>query len=201
MSDSPQGRKLPIWVFVAAFVAVALVAGAARWFVANSIPAPVVPLPKPAVTSSTVEASPTVPIETSTTVTPTGTVGPTTTPDPGLGYSPGPDETGTNWAYLKTASLKGGYVYITVDYIVIGEGSDGWFITNDNPKLRTFPLKKTCPCRYLVEGGATLSSPLSPVAFRNKWRAAPTSKMIRKNPYKVTVKHGVVTKLDNQWLP
>jgi hypothetical protein len=199
MSDAPQGRKLPVWALALAFVAVAVVAGGVGWFLANPAPAPVIPLPKPLVTSTTVEASPTAPVETSTTVTPTPTVEPTTTP--GLGYTPGPDETGTNFAYLKTASLKGGYVYITVDYILIGEGPDGWFITNDNPKLRTFPLKKTCPCRYLVEGGATLSSPLSPVTFLNKWKSATSSKMIRKNPYKVTVKHGVVTKLDNEWLP
>ncbi|HEY5112868.1 MAG TPA: hypothetical protein VIJ45_02015, partial [Coriobacteriia bacterium] len=201
MNGSPQGRKTSVWVFVAAFAGVAVVAGMLGWFVANSMSVPVVPAPAPTVTTPTVEASTTVPAETSPTVTATATVEPTSTPEPGLGYTPGPDESGTNFAYLKKAILKGGHVYITVDYIVIGEGPDGWFITNDNPKLRTFPLLKTCPCRYLVEGGATLSSPLSPVAFLNKWKAATTSKMIRKNPYKVTVKHGVVTKLDNEWLP
>ena len=92
-------------------------------------------------------------------------------------------------------------MYATVDYILIGEGPDGWVITNDNPKLRTFPLAKTCPCRYLKEGTASLSAALSPSAFRTKWTAAATDVMIRSNPYKVTVKHGVVTKLDNEWLP
>jgi hypothetical protein len=188
------------------FLLVALLAGLAGWWLANSRPAPVATGPATTPTS-TVEASPTVPAETSSTVTPTPTVEPTETveptktPDPGLGYTPGPDESGLNWAYLKKAVLKGGYVYITVDYIVIGEGPDGWFITNDNPKLRTFPLKKTCPCRYLVEGGATLSGALSPTAFLTKWKAAASSKMIKRNPYRVTVSHGVVTKLENEWLP
>lgn len=96
---------------------------------------------------------------------------------------------------------KDGYVYAVVDYILIGGGGDGWFITNDNPKLRTFPLAKTCPCRYLVEGSASLSTAMTPSAFMAKWAGSPTTKMIRRNPYELTVNKGMITKLDNEWLP
>ena len=113
----------------------------------------------------------------------------------------GPNETGKHFAYLKKMYKKGGYVYAVVDYILIGEGGDGWFITNDNPKLRTFPLAKTCLCRYLVEGGASLSTAMTPSAFMTKWVGSPAKRMIRRNPYELTVGKGMITKLDNEWLP
>lgn len=153
-------------------------------------------------TGEKVTATPTV--EATVTTLPTATVEPTVAPlatAKGLPYTPGPDETGTNFAYVKSLSIKNGYVYAVVDYILIGEGPDGWFITNNNPKLRTFPLAKTCPCRYLIQGTSNLSGPLMPLAFRSKWASSASSKMIRRNPYKVTVKHGVITKFDNEWLP
>jgi len=153
----------------------------------------------------TPEATSTAAVEPTVSPEPTETpaVQPTVAPDPPstLPYKPGPNETGKNFAWLKKLVLEDGYVYATVDYILIGEGDDGWFITNNNPKLRTFPLKQTCPCRYLVEGGANLSGALAPNAFMTKWQNASASKMIRKNPYEVTVKNGVITKLDNEWLP
>lgn len=30
---------------------------------------------------------------------------------------------------------------------------------------------------------------------------SPTTKMIRRNPYELTVNKGMITKLDNEWLP
>jgi hypothetical protein len=154
--------------------------------------------------TSTVAASDT-PLATETATEP-ATVEPSVTPPPPppdktLPYKPGPDETGTNYAYLKKLYLDNGYVYATVDYIIIGEGPDGVEITNDNPKLRTFPLAAACPCRYLTGGGAELSAPKSPTTYLAKWKAASSSSRIRQNPYKVTVKHGVITKFDNAYLP
>jgi hypothetical protein len=200
MSDQPQGsgpgRGVPVWVFVVSLLAVAGIAGSLVWLLRS--PAPTV---TPPVQTTTTTATP----ETTPTATTTPTVEPTVAPPAekaNLPYTPGPDETGTNWAYLRKMVVKSGYVYATVDYIIIGDDPDGgWMITNDNPKLRTFPLAKTCKCRYLKEGGSTLSSPLSPAAFRTKWLSAPADQMIRRNPYKLTLKHGVITKLDNEWLP
>lgn len=153
--------------------------------------------------TSTAEVTSTPPVVVEPTSTPP--VEPTVTPNPPatLPYKPGPNESGTNYAYVKKLVLAAdGYVYATVDYVIIGEGPDGVFITNDNPKLRTFPLAATCPCRYLsTAGGAELSAPLTPTAYRTKWASAPSSSRIRKNPYKLTVKHGVITKFDNAYLP
>jgi hypothetical protein len=198
MTDKPQApgprRGIPVWVFVVSLLAVAAIAGSLAWLLLNPVaPAETVTRPTPTVT---VEATPAVtakPAQEPTVAPPAAKAD--------LPYTPGPDETGTNFAYVKSMVVRDGYVYATVDCILIGEGPDGWTITNDNPKLRTFPLAKTCPCRYLREGTASLSTALSPTAFRTKWASAATDLMIRANPYKVTVKHGVVTKLDNEWLP
>ena len=197
MSDQPKqpapGRGAQIWTSLAMLLVVVLVVGGALWLLRTPSP-PVSP------TTTTTTVTPT-----ATAATPTSTVEPTVAPPAapaGLPYTPGPDETGTNFAWMTKMVVKSGYVYITVDYIIIGEDPEGgWKITNNNPKLRVFPLAKTCPCRYLVEGGASLSASLKPLAFRTKWSSAPSDATIRRNPYKITVKHGVVTRLDNEWLP
>ena len=158
----------------------------------------------------TVAPSADTPAATETIATVVTTATPDTTPPPPpppvdatikSGPDLGPNETGTHFAYLKSMHEKDGYVYAVVDYILIGEGGDGWFITNDNPKLRTFPLAKSCPCRYLKQGTSDLSLPLTPSAFMAQWAAAPSAKMIRRNPYVLTVNKGTITKFDNEWLP
>ena len=197
MSDRPKqpapGRGAQIWTSLAMLLVVVLVVGGALWLLRTPSP-PVSP------TTTTTTVTPT-----ATAATPTSTVEPTVAPPAapaGLPYTPGPDETGTNFAWMTKMVVKSGYVYITVDYIIIGEDPEGgWKITNNNAKLRVFPLAKTCHCRYLIEGGASLSAPLKPLAFRTKWSSAPSDAMIRHNRYKVTVKHGVVTRFDNEWLP
>jgi hypothetical protein len=198
MSDQPQApgprRGIPVWVFVVSLLAVAAIAGSAAWLLLGPVPT----------AGPTAQTTPTATVETTPAATATTATEPAVAPPAAkadLPYTPGPDETGTNFAYIKTMVVKSGCVYATVDYVLIGEGPDGWVITNDNPKLRTFPLAKTCPCRYLKEGTASLSPALSPAAFRTKWASAAADTMIRRNPYKVTVKHGVVTRLDNEWLP
>jgi len=198
MTDQPQvpgpRRGIPVWVFVVSLLTVAAIAGSLAWLLLNPVPT----------AGPATQTTPTMTVVTTPAVTDTPATEPPVAPPAAkadLPYTPGPDETGTNFAYIKSMVVRGGYVYATVDYILIGEGPDGWTITNDNPKLRTFPLAKTCPCRYLKEGTASLSPALSPTAFRAKWASSATDLMIRTNPYKVTVKHGVVTKLDNEWLP
>jgi len=197
MSDHPQTsgpqRGIPVWVFVVSLLAVAAIAVSSALLLSNPAPA-VAPTTEGPAPTSTVEATPPVPAAEPTVAPPAAKAD--------LPYTPGPDETGTNFAYIDLMTVKSGYVYATVDYILIGERPDGgWIITNTNPKLRKFPLAKTCPCRYLKEGTASLSAALSPAAFRAKWSSSGDDEMIRRNPYKVTVKHGVVTKLDNEWLP
>ena len=203
MSDQPKqpapGRGAQIWTSLAMLLVVAIVVGGALWLLRTPAP-PVSPTATTATVTPTAAAATTSPPAVTTSA-----VEPTVAPpaaSAGLPYTPGPDETGTNFAWMTKMVVKSGYVYITVDYIIIGEDPEGgWKITNNNPKLRVFPLAKTCPCRYLIEGGASLSAPLKPLAFRTKWSSAPSDAMIRHNPYKVTVKHGVVTRLDNEWLP
>jgi hypothetical protein len=194
-----HGRATSMYLLLAAACTIALLAGCTAQKTIEPTTGTLTP-------TSTVTASDTpLAAETATepaTVEPSVTPPPPPPPDTTLPYKPGPDETGTNYAYLTKLSLHAdGYVYATVDYIIIGEGPDGVEITNDNPKLRTFPLAAACPCRYLTGGGADLSAPKSPTTYLAKWKAASSSSRIRKNPYKVTVKHGVITKFDNAYLP
>ena len=165
MSDQPQGRPVPIWVFIVTFVVVAVAAGTIGWFVANLRPTPVVVGPSPAATS-TVEASSTVQIETSATPSASSTVPATTTPVPATVREPCLVTTVT-WSASK------GY-RITVDYVQIltgqaaadaataaGEESpppNDYFIVNSNTKLRTFSLPSNASVTVLGWGGADATS-------------------------------------------
>lgn len=202
MSDQPQEPErrqgVPIWVFVVCLLAVAVVAGFLVWTLRGCAPTVTPPA------DTTVTTTPTTTVETPAVVATVSAEPTAAAPADGTGlpYTPGPDESGENWGYVREMNLKDDYVYVVVDYIVIGEDPDGgWMITNDNPKLRTFPLTKKCACRYIAEGGSSLSAAIKPQAFRTKWLASPADQMIRMNPYKLTLSHGVVTKLENEWLP
>ena len=149
MSDAPQGRKTPAWMFVAIFVMVAILAGLVGWLVGNMRPSTVV-----VTTTSTVEASATLPPETSPTVPvtiTTPTVIPTTPP------TPAKPKTTREWAFLTGGYASGGKLYIKTDYIYLYEtgavannaktkygGSlrdDGSYIRNLSPAIKTLTLK------------------------------------------------------------
>jgi len=133
MSDQPKqpdtGRGAQIWTSLAMLLVVVLVVGGALWLLRT--PSPPV---SPTTTTATVTPTATAP-------TPTPTIEPTVAPPAapaGLPYTPGPDETGTNFAWMTKMIVKSGYVYITVDYIIIGEDpAGGWKITNN---------KRSCGC-------------------------------------------------------
>lgn len=203
MSDQPQGpnsrQGVPVWVFVVSLLAVAAVAASLAWILRS--PAPVVtPVGQTAAPTTTVDVTVDTPAV-STTVAVEPTVAPPAA-KADLPYTPGPDESGKDFAYVRKMAVKNGYVYVTVDYVLIGDDPEGgWMITNDNPKLRTFPLAKNCPCRYYKEDYSGFGPVMKPLAFRAKWAAAPGDQQIRANPYELTLKHGVVTKLDNVFLP
>lgn len=111
MSDAPLGRKTPTWMFVAIFVAVAILAALVGWLIGNMRPATVVVT---TTTTSTVETSATLPPETSPTVPgtiTTPTVVPTAPP------TPAKPKTTKEWAFLTGGYASGGKLYIKADYI------------------------------------------------------------------------------------
>jgi hypothetical protein len=197
---------------VVTFVAVAILAGAAGWFLANLRPAPVVVVPL-AVTTPTVETSPAVPVETSTTVPATSTVPATTTPVPATVKEPCL-VTNVTWSASK------GY-RITVDYVQIltgqaaadaataaGEESpppNDYFIVNSSHKLRTFSLPKTATVTVLGWGGtdATAKTKIAVGQFMDIMPGGVDPQGDYSTPYYyVTVKAGTtVTKVEMIFFP
>jgi hypothetical protein len=164
MGDSPRGRRIPVWVFILVFAAVAIVAGLAGWLLGHQSPTAVVPAP-------TVEITPTVPPETSPAVTvpATSTVEPTATPKP-------QPKTTKEWAFLTGGFASGGKLYIKADYIsfytpgaaanaaqVKYGGSlrpDGSYVRNTSSTIRTLTLKPTAQIELVewLETGTAGSS-------------------------------------------
>jgi hypothetical protein len=157
---------MPTWVFVVTLVAVAALAGAAGWFLANPQPAPNGPTP------TTTSTSTVVPPQTGPSVTPTVTVVPTTTPPP----TPPKPKTTKEWAFLTGGSASGGKLTIKADYITFyAAGSaanaaktkyggslrgDGSYVRNTSSNIRTLTLKGTADIQLIewLETGTAGSS-------------------------------------------
>jgi hypothetical protein len=198
-----------MWVFVATFIGVAILAGAVGWFIANSAPAP---KPGPiATTTSTVE--PTKTVETSATIPSTATVEPTKTPTP-VTVKELCIVTHMSWTPEKNYQ-------ITVDYVQMLTGkaaadratADGqespppndYYLVNDNAKLRTFSIPKATPVYILGWGGtdATVKSKRTVDDFLDIMPGGvnPQTEWVN-GYYWVTVKAGkTVTKVEQQYFP
>jgi hypothetical protein len=211
MAGQAQGRSVPMWVFVATFVGVAILAGAVGWFIANSSPAPKAgPV---ATTTSTVE--PTKTVETTSTIPATVTVEPTKTPTP----TPATVKelcivTNVSWTPAKKYR-------ITVDYVQMLTGkaaadratADGqespppndYYLVNDNPKLRTFSVAAAAPVYLLGWGGtdATFKTKRTIDDFLDIMPGGvnPQTEWVN-GYYWVTVKAGkTVTRIEQQFFP
>jgi len=164
MSDAPLGRKTPTWMFVAIFVAVAILAALVGWLIGNMRPATVVVT---TTTTSTVETSATLPPETSPTVPvtiTTPTVVPTTPPIPAKA------KTTKEWAFLTGGYISGGKLFIKADYIYLYEAGaaanhaqakyggslrdDGSYSRNTSSAIKTLTLKPTANVQ-LIEWAET----------------------------------------------
>jgi hypothetical protein len=155
---SPRGGGgVPVWVFVVAVLAVALLVGSVVWVMRGPQPGPV------AETTSTV--TPTVTVETTPSAATTTTLPATSTP------KPKPVVAVKEPSLIKkvSGSSSSGYK-ITVDYVQILNGKaaadaataagqespppNDYFIENTSKKLRTFTLPKNTPITVLGWGGA-----------------------------------------------
>lgn len=155
----PRRRKIPIWVFVVAAIAVALLAASIVWFATrsrSSTPAPV-PVPTSTVAPAVI---PTPAVEATGPIVPTSTV--VATPTPKTVREP--------TLVTKVTKISSKEYRIVVDYVQIltgkaaadaataaGEESpppNDYFIANTSTKLRTFSLPATASITVLGWAGA-----------------------------------------------
>lgn len=210
MSDKPQGRPVPTWVYVAVFAGVAIVVAAIFLFASA---AALLPVSRTTTPTATVSVTPSVTTEPTAPVVTTVTVEPTTPPVPATVREPAL-VTKVTWSASK------GY-RITVDYIQIltgkaaadaataaGEESpppNDYFILNSSTKLRTFALPKTASVTVLGWGGtdATAKKKISVGQFMDIMPGGtnPQGEWVD-GRYYVTVKAGTtVTKIEQIFFP
>ena len=234
MSDDTSGRYLWVYVLIAAIVALAVGFGAAWMVQAQKVSdaktalrlaEAKVALQQQDLTESTkalnsaiaerdklalaaAEAS-------STSTTAAGsTVTTTLRPPKPAGF------TGKVCGYIKKFTKKGGTTSVTMDQIQFFTGTaaaaaatahgdespppNDYYIVNDSPKLRTYPLAKTVKVtmttavdNLYADGYSTTLTKLTG-AFSG---AEPGLSNAKGSPYWFTVKNGVVTAIREQYLP
>lgn len=161
MSDQPQRRTVPVWVFVVTFVGVAAVAGLLGWLLGAPRPAPVVPAPTATSTVSTSTVTTTVTVITTVTVPATPTVVPPTPPKP---------KTSKEWAFITGGYISGGKLFIKADYIYFYPAGtaadnaqakyggslrfDGSYVRNLSSAIKTLTLKANADVQ-LIEWAET----------------------------------------------
>jgi hypothetical protein len=143
------------------------------------------------------------------------------------GYKPVMKSKDTHPAYIKSIYTKGGKTYITADYIEWYEGAeadkqfrirehpvefneapDGFYIINDNKKLRTFEVQanSTILMQYYkrtanqsdddIIWNEKISSPKFLTLFKD-----PKGWDMKAYPYHLTVKNGKIVKIIQQFIP
>ncbi len=107
----------------------------------------------------------------------------------------GPKNAAKSWAYLKKMVENDGYWYVTVDYIQVKGPEENLHFVNENPLLRTFPLKAGAKLLLLRSPGAPIYKKVSPSAFK-AWQSKPGDEVVE-----VTPSGGYVTQLKQWWAP
>jgi hypothetical protein len=156
------------------------------------------------------------------TETPTPTATPTDEPTATAEPSPTPDrvvlDDGTYFVYVTDASRRAdGSIRVTFDLAYFYTGADAvreaaergeepvndYYIQNDNPRLRTMPVASDAGVRYLPVGSAStelvdgdLDAWLDAVLETN-----PTDYGGKDVPWWFTTRDGVVTRIEQQYLP
>jgi hypothetical protein len=125
---------------------------------------------------------------------------------------------GTHFVYVTAAERRDdGSAGVTVDLAYFLTGEEGeraaadhgdefvndYYIVNDNPRLRTLPVAADADVRYLPAGAA--STELQPGSL-DAWlggilRSNPTDYGGSDVPWWFTVRDGVVTRIEQQYLP
>jgi hypothetical protein len=140
------------------------------------------------------------------------------------GYIPVPKSTNTHPAYITDIYTKKGKTYVTADYIQWFEGKeadrvflqkepdsgldgapDGYYIVNDNPKLRTFEVKQNAEVLMQIhrhddstEDDINWNEPLTFTQFKSIFSK---DSLLKQYPYHLTLTNGKISKIVQQYIP
>lgn len=152
---------------------------------------------------------------------PTASASPSVAPTPSATVAPDTLPNGRSFVYAKAVDDAGEPVTFTFDlaeYLTDQEAADaaaahgdespppnGYYIVNDNPRLRTMPLSSPVQIRYYPSGGDACCN-LQPGTVDGFAAAVNGSAMtdypdMSFSPWWVTVQDGVITKISQQYLP
>jgi hypothetical protein len=138
------------------------------------------------------------------------------TPEPSASASPVLQD-GRHFVYVKTASQRAGSTRVRFDLAYFFTGAkaeaaaadhgdevvDGYYIVNDNPRLRTLPLADEVTVEYVPESNCCELQPWK----IDDWLEAiglstnPSDYPGRNVPWWFTVEGGQITRIEQQYLP
>jgi type II secretory pathway pseudopilin PulG len=123
-------------------------------------------------------------------------------------------------AIVKSTRSSGGKKYLTLDYIQFLGGAEAaaaalahgdespppndYYIVNDNPKLREFPIQPGITVRVVMNDDGTVGDPGGYAMSLADWLAkitGPTKAPFLANFYWVTITDGTITAIEQQYLP
>ncbi len=209
--DGDRGRGIPVWVFIVTVLAVAALAGAGVFLLRNGSASgeqgdTALEDRIAALEASASQAATTTPLPPPP--PPPAQTGGSTTGDSGGSSSGGSSSGGStssgpklgpsapkSYAYLTDMYKQGGYWYVVVDFVQVGEGADGVFIKNENPKLRTYPLKSTTKLLRLESPGSTNTHVVSISQFHAYQEQSGKELVI------VTPSGGYATRVEEAYMP
>jgi len=132
--------------------------------------------------------------------------------------------------YIKAVYEKDGKRYLDIDYVQYLTGDEairairedgkcspdiypdpsycipnGYYIRNQNPKIRTFEISKNVEILMQTYGSGKChvrqNEKVSYEIFKSFWGSNPTCVHLKDLPYNVEVKNGIVTKITEQFIP
>jgi hypothetical protein len=141
------------------------------------------------------------------------------------GYVPVPKSKNTYPAYITDIYTKKGKTYVVADYIQWFEGKeadriflqkepdsglegapDGYYIVNDNPKLRTFEVKRNAEVLMQIYNRNGKANQLTiiwnePITFDKFTNIFAKDNLLKGYPYHLTISNGKISKIVQQYIP
>lgn len=132
---------------------------------------------------------------------------------------PPPAETGREFAFIRKMSAKSGTWYMTVDYAqwLTGDAAakaakahgdespppNDYYVVNDNPKLRTFPVSDAATVQFKGPGIWKWAGESIPIdQFASGFNGSgPDVNRLKETYYWVVLKNGTITGVEEQWVP
>jgi hypothetical protein len=147
----------------------------------------------------------------------------TLTPVASLVPTPTPGVSEKRIGFVRKAYTKSGVNYVDIDYVSFLTGAEAvekakadgmaeqdedgtwyvpndYYISNDNPMLRTFPLGSTCSIKIVDLGGSGAEIPMKSLTFAQFKAKGPTFDDGEMLMY-INVQNGIAVSLEEQYRP